>query len=684
MLSAAYEAITNSRFRVFTGHDVRLGFRMNANDGLAMVPARVVGNQVHLMMGTTKDIPRWKQFRNQRNKLVGRWDIGVMYAAWLRCYKGSTPTWKGLAVHGNCVWAYITKWKHNEKGGFEFWNVEDLVDGNQPEPTNPPSSYPPIRRNAKRLSPDQGQWVFGHVCITNENIENKHDERIFFINKSRKKAPQFQLPLKTSSYDWREQWRNLIQDYQDAHRQQDIWRQNEQGRPIDPEQFVDANRPAISRQIYLDGQPPPDNFNGTTRSTVDARQLGPGNDLCYVRFDKQGRPVGLYPVMISRDLHQRPPSECLDPDLHPAPTLEHLSPADRVFGWVRQTPSSATHLPPEFHKKPSDGIHAYRGQLRVTHIKCQSTDALQEFDPGLPLAILGEPKPQQFRYYATQRNGQPVPASWNKEDGYSDRTAINRRKVYPHHAGVPSDSNKEYWQRPKDLEELEFQLPNDANEQKWYREFVRHSGKDDTQNRTIKDWVRPNVEFTFNLEIVNLSEVELGALLWLLRLPSEHFLRFGGGKPIGFGSVALSIESLELQDGHAMKSDYLYLSGSGSDGRRISSSKQVEQIVQAFQAAVVEEYDDGETSDDMLKVFEQVDFIRAFLITCRGWGDTDHRLPTHYPRDTHDPKADGNNYEWFVNNERQSRHQSGRRLPLPSMGGPATGLPLNPQTNSTH
>lgn len=42
----------------------------------------------------------------------------------------------------------------------------------------------------------------------------------------------------------------------------------------------------------------------------------------------------------------------------------------------------------------------------------------------------------------------------------------------------------------------------------------------------------------------NLLElVELGALLWLLDLPKEHYHRLGGGKPFGFGSVKLSIDS---------------------------------------------------------------------------------------------------------------------------------------------
>ena len=59
-------------------------------------------------------------------------------------------------------------------------------------------------------------------------------------------------------------------------------------------------------------------------------------------------------------------------------------------------------------------------------------------------------------------------------------------------------------------------------------------------------------EFGFDLHVTNLSRVELGALLWLLALPSDHFHRLGGGKPLGFGSVRLEMTEAVLHDGDGL------------------------------------------------------------------------------------------------------------------------------------
>lgn len=37
-------------------------------------------------------------------------------------------------------------------------------------------------------------------------------------------------------------------------------------------------------------------------------------------------------------------------------------------------------------------------------------------------------------------------------------------------------------------------------------------------SRSIQAWVKPEVKFKFTIDVVNLSSVELGALLWLLSL----------------------------------------------------------------------------------------------------------------------------------------------------------------------
>ena len=271
------------------------------------------------------------------------------------------------------------------------------------------------------------------------------------------------------------------------------------------------------------------------------RELKNGT-LCYAHVSKQGINYivkNLYPVMITRGLYEMSPSELLEANLKPATKKEQLSPADRVFGWVNQ-----------------EGNGSYKGHLRVHSVTCMSDDPIDDFGSSqatVPLAILGQPKPQQFRFYsARNRDGQTFNDGSQQRDGYANNNqGLRGRKVYPHHKGLPL----EYWQNP--TQDRTQQVMNGH-----YQEYRRpkKEGKEqlDDQNRSIKGWVKLGVEFTFDIDVTNLSTVELGALLWLLSLPNLHFHRLGGAKPLGFGSVRLDIdwEQTDLRKGNEWKQFY--------------------------------------------------------------------------------------------------------------------------------
>ena len=96
---------------------------------------------------------------------------------------------------------------------------------------------------------------------------------------------------------------------------------------------------------------------------------------------------------------------------------------------------------------------------------------------------------------------------------------------------------------------------------RYFKEYRRPDGTRDTQNRSIQGWIMEGTEFEFDLHIVNLSGVELGALAWLLQLPESHFHRFGGSKPLGFGSVRVEMidQCSEVRTGSEWASYYLSL-----------------------------------------------------------------------------------------------------------------------------
>jgi CRISPR-associated protein (TIGR03986 family) len=602
MLRTAYEAVTNSRLAVFEDHDSRLAYRMPAKMGLEMVPARIEGDNIVLYPGTSRIGSNGKPANND-----------PMYAAWLPYYHNEnrdniTYANNQPPQHGDHVKFWAERYT---KGNFSYWRVRKIVRhnqnlGNQPE-------------RGRNYGQHHGTGVIeafeGFVYKTNRNIGNKHDERVFIIDRE-----SIELPL---SQDLRRKWRELITSYQEIHKKE------------------------IDR-----GDPGPSAVNGAVWSrqiiaNESERNLSNGT-LCYAHVQQRGgnyQILNLYPVMITRGLYEMAPTELLDSSLKPATKKEQLSPADRVFGWVNQK-----------------GHGSYKGQLRIHSVTCQRNDAIDDFgnaDFSVPLGILGQPKPEQARFYcADDRKGIPLENGYDRDDGYSESDqGLRGRKVYPHHKGLPNG----YWNNPT---EDRTQQAIQGHYQEYRRPQKNNVEQRDDQNRSVKGWVKPETQFTFEIDVTNLSEVELGALVWLLTLPDLHFHRLGGGKPFGFGSVRLDIdpENTDLRSGAEWHDYYKSL----LDTTKPDFKVQVSQWINAFQRAVQDSYSEPN--------FDRVPFITAFCRAAQGFDD---HAAIHYPRSTREPKPDGEAFKWFVANERTGGTHPGQKLALPSLAQPQP-FPINP------
>jgi CRISPR-associated protein (TIGR03986 family) len=600
MLRSAYEAVTNSRLSVFEKHQDRLAYRMPANLGLQMVPARIENGKIYLYPGTSSI---GSDGRPQ----------GEMYAAWLPRYNRQDTRISSFAVkyqegelpqHGQAVTAWLEKYKKTDREGktiFTYWRVREIKLagqnlGNEPNRVQGHGTHQPIG--------DAMIKVAGYVCVTNKNIDKKHDERLFFCHR------QTAIEIELTS-DLQNKWKELITNYQEIHR-------DEIAKGMEAPPALNSSK--WSRHI-VGGETERNLSNGT---------------LCYAFVKRNGSDynvIDLYPVMITRGLYEVNPESLLDESLKPVNQLKYLSPADRVFGWVNQ-----------------DGKGSYKGQLRISSVKCDSDNVIEKFENGLPLAILGEPKPEQSRFYVAETpNGEPLKTDTKKAKGYQNGQGLRGRKVYPHHQ-LPD----EYWDANASEDKIN----------KHYREYRRLEGTQDNQNRTIKAWVKPETMFSFEMDIINLSSVELGALLWLLQLPENNFFRLGGGKPLGFGSVQLKIEDTDLRTGQQWKDFYSSLIANSKPEQASAIN-----ISKAFQKTIEDTY--GEP-------FEQVSFIAAFLQAAKGFDK-----PIHYPRLSNEPHPDGKSYEWFVANENDTRTENALRLPLPELINDL-GLPILPRISKTN
>ncbi|MFP5516978.1 MAG: TIGR03986 family CRISPR-associated RAMP protein [Alphaproteobacteria bacterium] len=645
MLRAAYEAVTNSRLSVFKGHEARLGLRMDSKSGLDMVPARVDGGHLELMLGTN---PNSVLFAGQRPR--------TMFAAWLPHYTAGQAhdhTSRRVAYsngerpcHGEKVRCHLRLHRHERQinGGlrtFHYWRVVSIApaDGRLPLTEAPPGQD----RGPRHWALNDVQTCEGWVYITNQNFSQKHDERVFFSID----AP-VRVPIDPA---WLTAWSDLIADYRAIHEKEVkdrftgiLGTANERNdHPAARFQGRDPGRTAWSAHVY-----------------DDAWKTLKDGSLCYARVDRSGTVVGLYPVMISRGLHEAAPLDLLEPSLRPASSPLGLSPADRVFGWVNE-----------------EGAGAHRGQLRIGPVTCETPNPVEDFvsgtNPnGLPLAVLGAPKPEQARFYvAADAQGAPLSKSASKAQGYGAGGGLRGRKVYPHHGNLPLD----HWTVSSKPEFMPATSRGPAGDRR-HQAFLRPASQSretlplrDNQNRSIAAWVKEGVTFSFTIHATNLSRVELGALLWLLDLDrwepgNAHFHRLGGGKPLGFGSVRVAVTACELAGQESLKARY----------RSLRSPPPVADIETAtlvgeFRVACVDAYAKGQA-------FQTVPFIKAFLAAARGRS----AFPTHYPTvqvtgDQRIPAAPvAESYKWFTENETRHYH----RLPLPELSDDRDGaLPVH-------
>ena len=154
----------------------------------------------------------------------------------------------------------------------------------------------------------------GYVFISNANIGNKHDERVFFVESQAAKIDAGPAAAMAG------RWKDLISDYQEIHRDE-IEKKGRTGPPS-------MSNCVWSRHIG----------NGSSKHVNEDERVLDEGTLCYVQVeqvDRKWKATDIFPVNISRELFEKSPSELLTRTcLLPAESIQKLSPADRVFGWV--------------------------------------------------------------------------------------------------------------------------------------------------------------------------------------------------------------------------------------------------------------------------------------------------------------------------------------------------------------
>ena len=310
--------------------------------------------------------------------------------------------------------------------------------------------------------------------------------------------------------------------------------------------------------------------------------------LVFARLEEPSRIMELYPVMIARKLYLKNPLELLPESLQPATHRNKLSPADRVFGWVSQDGDTCENP-------------AYRSQLRVGVVECLSDNAVEQLANPLVLPILGQPKPAQGRFYLGNQYGRRQLTGGSKEKrGYVVNNRIRGPKIFPHHS------------------RFLLQTPR------------KQAHTASAQNRSIREYIKNDTEFLIDLHVLNLSRTELAALVWLLSLPANHFLRLGLGKPIGFGSVRIEIDGQGscIADGKDWVTKFTEWSAKPNGMDLLGLRAQYESMMNSLNPSL----------------------LQSFLQLAKGFGDVDVK----YPPSPDNPNEIGQHFKWFAANERRA------------------------------
>ncbi|MBD3377439.1 TIGR03986 family CRISPR-associated RAMP protein [candidate division KSB1 bacterium] len=158
-------------------------------------------------------------------------------------------------------------------------------------------------------------------------------------------------------------------------------------------------------------------------------------------------------------------------------------------------------------------------------------------------SILGTPKPTSFQLYLEQTKSEGQWVDYNTYNP-SENAPIRGYKLYWH-------KNNESWQLEKIGKQLADLLKKKwskfiddertfdsftPDEQKQILDIIKNDEKE--KHHTVINPVKSG-EFKGRIRFDNLSPVELGALLFVLDLPENHFHKIGMGKPLGLGSVEI-------------------------------------------------------------------------------------------------------------------------------------------------
>lgn len=233
--------------------------------------------------------------------------------------------------------------------------------------------------------------------------------------------------------------------------------------------------------------------------------------------------------------------------------------AEAIFGYVNG-------------KEPREKAHAGRVFISDATLNPNQEEKVKSSLDKNPVPILlSSPKPTTFQHYLVQTSDKKLelkhyasePPTRTEEEEIPGKTVIRGHKLY--------------WHKPCRIE-----VPENS----------------ETQISLVKP-IDPEVEFTFKIYFENLSNVELGALLWVLDRADqpEYCLSLGMGKPLGMGAVKVKIDKFWLGDRRQRYNTLFTDNNQWEYGEGTNTESEREECIKAFEDYVLKNIHENDHSE---------------------------------------------------------------------------------------
>ena len=213
---------------------------------------------------------------------------------------------------------------------------------------------------------------------------------------------------------------------------------------------------------------------------------------------------------IPRLRYQFSPFDLVPEEFRPGDSLENLSFSERLFGTTGDTTKK--------DEEKKDELVALSGRVFFEDAKNYKPEMIDNGNP-VTLKAFGEPHPTLTTFYLDN-----IEKNYNENKGVS----IRGRKFYWHH--------KEKIGKPFSEYRKSVEMPKDKNGQ---NKFAYNSSL---------ELMDINNEFEFNVNFENLTDEELGVLIYAIELEDGLLHKVGKGKAFGFGSCKIEIKEFLLEN----------------------------------------------------------------------------------------------------------------------------------------